>query len=167
MEMTREQKDKVSADQWYGDPYEHIKASEPLSETAGDAAAVEGSKYLGLASPFGSVVASAKPFTFRASGLTIDGGDLKVVFRNEGLRAVDASIRGLKGTPAKLTISAFDKAGKQLGTVTEALGDGVSSILFEDLPSDVRELRFDGGSFVFLSARAINRVSTTPVQNDW
>jgi hypothetical protein len=39
--------------------------------------------------------------------------------------------------------------------------------LFEDLSSDVRELRFDGGSFVFLSARAINRVSTTPVQNDW
>jgi len=167
MELTADQKDKVSADQWYGDPYEHIKTSEPLTETVGDAAAVQGGTYTALASPFGTVVSSARKFTFLGAGLGIDSGDLKVVFHHAGLRAADASIRGIKGKPGTLTVSAFNNAGKQLRTVTESLGEAVTSILFEDLPSDVHELRFSGGSFVFLGARAINRITTTPVQNDW
>ncbi|APG04095.1 hypothetical protein BJI69_09435 [Luteibacter rhizovicinus DSM 16549] len=164
MKLTKDQQEKVNADEWFGSPYEHIKVYEPLSETTGDDTAVEGRPYTRLASPFQTVVAAEKPFTFEATGLNVGSGDLKVVFFNAGLRAVSASICGLKGKATKLTVSAFDKAGNPLATVTEALNDGVTSILFENLPSDIHELRFSGGAFVFLNARAINRVSTTPVQ---
>jgi hypothetical protein len=161
MELTEAQRKKVTADQWYGDTYQHVRANEALQDRDdGDADAKGGMAYHRLASPFGVELLSKQPLGY--GELSVEGGELTVRFSEPGLRNVAASVRAAADGGGKLRIVALDSAGAELKRVDETLGGGRTDLLFENLPRDLRELRFTGVPFVFLMARAAGAFSLDP-----
>mgnify|MGYP004712102385 CR=1 FL=1 len=163
MELTKERKAKVEAEQWFpADDNAHVKvdSSERLT-TSGDVDAIKGRTYAQLTSDWGVELSANGKGKLRLGHGWIDvkDGELKISFR-KSLDNAMASFEELPGKGGKLRVAIFGAGKEELDAAEETLS-GKTSVLFENKPG-ILVMTFKGCGFRFLMARAAGPFALTP-----